>query len=351
MSQHLDEQILQFFQLQLRKEAAAIPWQELGANLGSLGGAGAGIGALLGAARGAHRKYKEVREQGGSGGQALRAGFGGAVGGAIPGAALGALAGGGLGALGTKFAPELTSGLARKSLEAPYLGALSRSGQRQVHGLTGWRPEGGIESIRGGAFGARSARDAAYDAAVKDLIPGAHPEAIQESLEKMHNVRKTKADQVLSAAQEVQDRGMTSLPGVARALKADPKGALRAGMREQWLNSNLPIKALMVGLPAAQLAGAAFGKADPEHGRGERIGRGLAGVASGMALGGVPLVGQLAGQATADAVGGRLGKLFDRKKSPLGSPNEQQISEGQHLPTERVLSDSASGRMPEGIMT
>jgi len=163
---------------------------------------------------------------------------------------------------------------------------------------------------------------------------------------------------MLALSEDVQNRGMTSLPGIAKAFNKDPTGTLRAGAKEQWHGVSLPFKALMAGIPAAQLGGAIFGKEDPEHGRGERFGRAAGGIAGMALLGGAPMGAQMLGQGLMDAAGGGAGKLVDKiraraqgKQHPghLTHPSEQQ-SEGQHAPTERIMSDSAQGRAPEGMM-
>src|SRR5580692_8493047 len=99
------------FQNELEK-AAAIPWQALGGNVGSLMGGGAALGAGIGGLRAASRKFHEAKDEGESTGSALlRAGIGGA-GGALEGGLIGGGLGAGAGAAGTALAPELTGGLA-----------------------------------------------------------------------------------------------------------------------------------------------------------------------------------------------------------------------------------------------
>lgn len=340
----LEESVLEAFHAELQKTAA--PWQLVGRSVGALGGAGAGIGGALGALHGAVSGYRDAREHGRSvGGSAL-----GALGGGVREGAMGAALGGGAGMLAgggaALAAPELAARGARavESAGGP-IGALGRFGQRQVHGLTGWTPEEGLSSIRGGAFGARGRAEAAH----KNMY---------DVIEKNPNDQKAVGSAIKSygqegraarAAQELEDRGMTSIPGTLKAIASDPRGALSAGFKDTWHGAHPVTRAAMIGLPALDVAKALAGPEDPHKGRAERIGGTLAGVTTGALLGGAPLAAQIAGGLAAMPVGSMLGKGVDKLRGGLvhRKPELEHVDNQQHVPTEREMSPAAAGVLPE----
>jgi len=324
----------------------AAPWQLIGRSVGAGLGAGAGIGGALGALHGAVSGYRDAREQGhGVGGAAL-----GALGGGVREGAMGAALGGGAGMLaggGAALArPELAARAAGAIEGAPgALGSFGRFGQRQVHGLTGWTPEEGLSSIRGGAFGARSTAEAAHKN-MYDVI-GQNPndqKAVGTAIKSYAH-----AGRAARAAQELEDRGMTSLPGTVKAIARDPRGALAAGFKDQWHGAHPAMRAAMIGLPALDIAKTIAEPEDPEHGKGSRIGGSLAGLAAGAALGGAPLAAQAVGTLAAVPVGSLLGKGVDKLRGGLvhRKPELEPPDNQQHVPTERELSPAAAGVLPE----
>jgi hypothetical protein len=339
-----DERTLEMFHVELRKIAA--PWQLIGRSVGSLGGAGAGIGATLGALHGAVGGYRDAREHGrGVGGSALSAIGGGvregAIGGAL-GAGAGALAGGGA----ALAAPELAARGARavEGAGGP-IAAFGRFGQRQVHGLTGWTPEEGLSSIRGGAFGARATADAAQKN-MSDVLSNSPNDRKAVGAAIKSNAH---AGRAAGAAQELEDRGMTSLPGTLKAVARDPRGALAAGFKDQWHGAHPAMRAAMIGLPAIDIANTIMGPEDPHKGKAERIGGNMAGLAAGALLGGAPLAAQAAGALAAAPVGGLIGKGVDKLRGGLvhRKPELEPVDNQQHVSTERELSPAAAGVLPE----
>jgi hypothetical protein len=267
------ELALHAFHDELSKEAA-VPWQQIGRAVGGLGGAGAVVGAAANGLREGVNGYNEAREQGASGVtsglNALSRGGSGAITGGVLGGALGGVGG----AVGSHFNAKGTQALVDKALKTPGLAAGARFGQRQVHGLTGWRPTEGLESI--GVNGIE---------------------------------------------------GMTSLPDVARGLKKDPIGTLRKGVTGQWKNSDRLGK-VMMGLSAADLGYSVLGPEDPQRGRGERIGGSLAGLAShALTPLGMPIGAQMLGSSALHYAGSRSGRLLDKKPPPSDESAELGVAQ------------------------
>jgi hypothetical protein len=164
----------------------------------------------------------------------------------------------------------------------------------------------------------------------------------------------TKADvasarEAFEANLEAEQRGLTSLPGAARALAKDPKGTLRAAWDQQIKGTSGWNKALTLGLPAASLAAEVVSEDDGT--KGERIGSGIANTAAGLLTGGMPLAGGLAVGLGAGYVGGKAGKVFDKKPAPQGhvigpaqAPPNPEDSKGHNMPVEREMSPAAQGR-------
>jgi hypothetical protein len=340
----INERVLTSFREELRK-VAAIPWQELGRSTGAGMGAGAGILGALGAAHGAYRGWRDARAEGaGEEGAALRALGGGAKEG-LTGAAIGGLGGALAGGAGAIARPELAARVADALERGPgAIGAFTRFGQRQVHSLTGWKPEGGLEAIRGGAWDQRENAVGALGA-LRGARAGGDEIAIGRAAE-----RAQKAERARGAAQRVEDLGMTSLPGALGAMKKDPIGALRTGAAHQWHGMGRAEKALFLGVPAAQLGMAAAG--NDEH-KGEHVGEGIGNLAGMAAFGGAPLFGQLAGGVGAGMAGKAIGRGFDRMRSREGivhrKPELEPVDNSMNIPVERSMSPAAMGQPPEGV--
>jgi hypothetical protein len=346
----LEEHTMLAFQDELRK-LGAVPWQALGGNVGGLMGTGAAIGAGIGGLRSASRRFHEAKDEGESTGSALlHAGLSG-VGGALEGSAVGGGLGAAAGAAGTALAPELTGNLAKRVSQG-VVGGPGRFGQRQVHAFTGWRPtaaEGGLKSI--GVEGSQELRDAQSSARahLEELRQqGADPREIAKA-ERHHATLGSRAE----SSEEVERRGMGDLPGAVRSLRQDPVGTLRTGLQHQWRNSGKVEKALMLGAPVLDTAATLAGREDPEHGKGERLGRNIGGLAAGAALAGAPLGVQLAGGMLAGPMaGGMVGRVVDKFRNRgivNRKPELEPVDNQQNVPIERNMSPAAMGMAPEGM--
>lgn len=221
--------------------------------------------------------------------------------------------------------------------------------KRQVHGVTGWTPRGfmnpaGIEEIGAGVAPAK-----------RQLM-----EAMTHGDKKAIRLAKDS----VSANQRVQDLGLTSLPGYAKALwnPATRKEVVPASIAQQFKGTPGWERAVTVGLPAVDLAANIATPDDPDHPtKGKRLGASIAGTAAGLATGSLPFVGSLAAGAAASAVGGELGKDVDKfravrrqvRKAPprdmhVQPPPPPEESRGQSgPPVERNMSPSAAGQAPD----
>lgn len=281
----LPEAALLAFHDELTK-MGGVPWKALGGNVGSLMGTGAALGAAIGGVHSGLQGYRTAKEQGAGTGHALLSGVGHAVPGALQGGMLGAGSGALLGAAGTHFAPEETKAIS----EALAKTAPGRFGQRQVHAVTGWTPKEGLPAIKGD-------------------VPG-----------------------------EIGERNMTNLPGIVDAVRKDPVGATKAGLKHQWDSGDRLSKALMLGVPVLGAAGAL---ASPEEHRGEMLGSNVGQLVGGALTAGTPLAGQLVGSSLVGAAGKYIGRAVDKARHLR--PEHQIDTEGQHVPMERVISPAMTG--------
>jgi hypothetical protein len=205
---------------------------------------------------------------------------------------------------------------------------ISNFGKRQLHGLTGWTPEAGIESIGAGAANARKWQTEAATA-VKKNESGA-PQSLRRARESVR------------ANETAQDMGLTSLPGTVKAFAKDPRAAAKASWDQQWNGTSRLEKGLLIGLPAAGLANDAISE-DDGH-KGERLGAGIASTAAGIATGGLPLIpGMIAGTA-AGYLGGKAGHGVDRLRGKVQAPPNPEDAKGLAVPAEREMSPAASGQ-------
>lgn len=330
---NLSETVLLAFRDELRKEAAG--FSELVARAaprlraaGSLAGVGMAGGALAGGALGAARNYHNAKEEGASTGGAALSALGGALRGAGKGALIGTAAGAGAGALTGRGAHLATRGDA--------VGSLARFGQRQTHSLTGMMRPDELEAIGGGAANARKALHALPTTASAKQVD--------------------RARRGLAAAEDVQERGLTSLPGYLRGMQRDGVvNTIGASAREQLSNAPVWANALTLGLPAAGAVSTLAHKEAPDGpGKGEQLGAGIGGLVGGFAGGAMPLAGNLligAGAAGAGKVIGRgIDRLRGRRPQPMVgqlAPKHEPANEGQHIPGERVMSPAAAGQQNE----
>lgn len=313
------------------------------AGAGSGLGLGLGTGLVTGGTLGGVRAYRSAREQGQSRAQALGASVGGGMGGALRGGAKGALIGAGTGAVAGLASPTKVIG-ATKTLATKdnQLGSFSRFGQRQVHSLTGWRPGGSTKSVEGIGAGAAGPRKALADAVAGKGSPK----------------EVARATQALNATEKAQKMGLTSLPGIAKSVgKEGLLPTAKAGLHAGWAGSSPKMKALMVGLPAAQAASTLTAPKEPGKpgpGKGEQIGR-LAGGTLGSMAAPISLAGGLVLSTALERAGGAAGKGLDRLRGrgqppvPTQVPHEpsrppaSEPGDSGQVATERVFGTGYSG--------
>lgn len=306
-------------------------------------GSGLGVGLLGGAAVGAAKGGKEQFDAARANGQGVLGAAGRSIGGglvgAVHGAGKGALLGAGVGAAaGAAMPTQLLRGTRALSGAKSVVGDAANFGQRQVHGMTGWRPGGAnksIESIGGGAAGARGAL-------AKATAKG-DPAAVE------------KAKGALGAAEDAQRMGLTSLPGVAKSLKNNGiVPTIAAGAKEQWKSSPGWQKGLMVGLPATSVASTLAKKDDGQGpGKGERIGKTLGGTLgysmAPLSLGASTVLGS-----GLERAGGLVGRGVDRLRGkrpqvpqePTRPPASEPGDTGQHA-VEHVYGTGYNGGSAE----
>lgn len=325
----LSEHLMQAFHDALRKEAG---FAELVARAaprlraaGSLAGVGAAGGALLGGGAGALGKYREAKEEGASSGQAAMSALGGGLSGAGKGALLGTAAGAGAGAL--------TGRGAALAARPGALGGAARFGQRQTHALTGMLRPNELEAVGGGASSARKALEAARSS----------------------GVGVGRAERAFDAAERVQNMGLTSVPGYLRGVKEHGLvNALGASVREQ-LSGSPTMYGAFLGLPAAMAVKTLASKEAPDGpGKGERFGESAGNLVGGLAGSAMPIVGNIAvgsaGAGVGRVVGRGIDRLRGRRPQPMVgqlAPKHEPSNEGQHIPSERVMSPAAAGQQNE----
>ena len=344
------------FQDELEKIAAPAAVRALGQRL-LHAGSGAGIGLMAGGALGAGvggtEGYQEARKGGATRGQALAGSVGKGLHGAMLGGTLGA-AGGGLAAgLSGRAGAELAK---RTTAMSGPVGAFSRFGQRQVHSLTGALPEGygsgegALRALRTGATQAEAAVPKAQQAmsaaweATGEKAPGEVSRAAKHLYE---------SNAALRHARKAEELGMTSAPGFFKAMVTHPIEATRAGIGQ---HPGMTGKALMLGLPAAGVAGEALKPSAPSDDK-SRLHRtlGAAGAATSMALGPMTLAGGMLASGASSAAGNLLGKGMDKvtRRKPLGTnpgaPVPEEAPSSGNI--ERIHSPAALGKAPEGLVT
>lgn len=233
-------------------------------------------------------------------------------------------------------------------------GLASRFGKRQVHGLTGWTPKGGVQSIRGGAYEAgqrlRSAEQAVnapikqrfLDKAMLHTPEQAHVKQVKARSKELKDARKAHG-----AAQKAEDMGLTSLPGYAKSMVTNGVGkTVGTGVKEQWHSMGPAGKSMMVGLPALSVGSELAREGGPgEAGRLARAGERLGDVA--YMMGPVPIMGQTAAQLALSGVGKRVGKVLGGKKPQQAkstpAPPSLEPAGGEAAPAEHIVSDRAMG--------
>lgn len=250
--------------------------------------------------------------------------------------------------------------VARKGLQSAGSGArdagglVARFGKRQVHGLTGWTPKAGIQSIRGGAYetgerlqrakAAVGVKAPAAKAGTVDKVLRRSPEKIQQRAAKAGHSEVAAARKAHEAGQKAEDMGLTSLPGYAKSLKRHGVGkTVGAGFAEQWHGVGPVGKGLMA-LPAIPVASELARKSKPgEDGRFARAGSHLGEFA--YTMGPVPIAAQIAGASALGSVGKRIGALADRKRTTKNNPAPPSLEPagGEAVVGEPAVSDRAMG--------
>lgn len=326
----LEQEMLSFYH-ELEKQAFSPTTSRVLGGVGAGLGGGALVGAGAGGLMGGVSSYRRARQEGSSVGGAVGNAVGGALKGAQKGALTGAVVGAaGLGAAaGMGHAPELAT---RMTQAGGPMGSFARSGQRQVHALTGWTPDAGIRSIRGGAYGAAERLTKAQAA----TGPGAAKELAQ-------------ATRAHGAAEKAEKMGLTSLPGYAKAMfNKDTDGltgsagnVMRTGAAEQWHAGGLGNKALMVAAPALAATDTLHKTEPGGPGRLERAGRHLGEL--GMMMGPIPMAGQMVAGGVLSGAGGRLGKALDKKPHP--APATAPPSGMESAAADHSYSDRATGNI------
>lgn len=241
------------------------------------------------------------------------------------------------------------------------MASVGRSGQRQLHALTGWTPKGflnpeGARGMRAGAYDAVERLDKAK-AAVKPGAEAAKPGRIDKLLrrspeEVQTRSRIAKDKELVSAGQhhdlavKAEKMGLTSLPGYAKSLKEHGVGeTVGTGLKEQWHSFGPAGKAFMVGMPAVGVGGELARKSEPgEPGRLARAGQRVGDLAYTMAP--LPFAGQIAAGMGIGEATGAAGGLLDRfgKKNPtkhVPAPPTLEPAGGEAVPGERVITDRA----------
>ena len=223
--------------------------------------------------------------------------------------------------------------------------SISNFGQRQLHGLTGWAPKGGLKAIGGGSADA----EARLFAATK----GANPEDAKGWKEFLG------AHEALRAHQKAENMGLTNLPGLARSAVKDPLGTAKATWDAQMKGTSAGTKALMLGLPAVGLASAVHGETPEGQTKGQNIGYQAGQIVGGIAGSAIPIVGSMAAGEAVGRVGKAIGGGIDKLRGarPHGAPSLKPFAAesadltqapAQSTPSETIMTSRASGGGGEG---
>lgn len=276
------------------------------AGAGRGAGYGGALGGVAGGLAGGIQGYYDAKDKGDS---------------PISGAVRGALATGAKGLLAGAAAGGALSAISPASAEG-----LKQFAQRQRHSLTGWTPQGGSVSSIGA--GSAQARKHLGEISRKNT---ASPAEID------------KARKWVAAATEAEQMGMTSLPGYMKSLAKQPLKTMSTGAREQWHSGGPVTRALVFGMPAAQIASTAMSQDTPDGpSKSERMGRHLGDLAFATAP--IPLVGQMAAMPLLSAAGGRVGRVLSRRPPPSTlAPPGLEPAGGAVAPAEVLASDRALG--------
>jgi hypothetical protein len=357
MSSSIGEDVLLAFHDEIRKYAAPLPGRLSAAlgGFGSLGGIGLGAGGLAGAGIGAVRGYRRAKEEGATTGQAAVHGLLGAGGGALRGATIGGLAGGAGGAVLGAARPTAAEAVRKATMGAPVVGSLSRFGQRQVHGLTGWKPSEGIGSIGLGAEPAKKALDALKKKRDSgEIEAGFVDKLLGRTNAEVAAKQVSNAEKAYQAAENAERMDLTSIPGYAKSLVTNgPLKTIGAGASHMWAGSHPAMKAGIIGLPAYEVGKAVMGPAEDEqgHSRARRVAGAITSgvgqtIFSPMAMGTQMLLGS--GLSKATDLPWRISQGVPKGTVLPPRPPDLVQDSGQAVPGERVVSERAAYSGGEG---
>lgn len=306
--------------LKIAGEKAAMPnFYSTGVNkalmnagsMAALGGtAGAGVGALAGAVKG----YRDARQQGETGLRAVGGGVSGALGGAGKGALVGAGVGGLVGAGHSLVRPEHAEALRQRLTESS---AISRFGQRQMHGITGAVNPDGLKGLH------MDAESRLKELQALRVQPDRAPNWWQKNVQGKIRVQPTgdelaSARESFEAADRAQAHGLTSLPGIVSSLKnRGVKETFRDAKDFQLRGASNASKALTVaglGMSAHDAIKRQEGETGAEHAA--RAGIGVLGTGVGVLTGGIPQALQLGVGHAVSSLSPAAGKAIRRAQGP-----------------------------------
>ena len=271
-------------------------------------------GAAVGGARGAIAE----RQQGGSG-------IIGGVAGAAQGGILGAAAGGATSGLGRSYrdAKLLNPALSRSGAVGAALARGGKKvtdfGKRQVHGFTG------SHRNRPGEIGLRSRATAEKkitlaELRAKDELKHVSDPKKRKKIQETLKSRASRLREVGAQGQESLEAGATSLPGLARGFRDDPKRLGKALMHETTGGSKAGT-ALALGAPVAMM-GPSLAKGDESATGGRSLKQKLVEtgtmIGGGVLTGGLPIVPMVAGGVAIDAAGQALLRKKKKRQAEVG---------------------------------
>lgn len=275
-------------------------------------GRAAAVSGAVGAVAGGTQGALAERRRGGSG-------IIGGVAGAAAGGALGAAAGGSVAGAGRAYRdvkllnPSLSRGGAVRAAFARGGKKVTDFGKRQGHGFTGsHRNKPGEIGLRSKATSQKKITLSELRAKdeLKRTSDGKQRRKIQDSLkERTKSLREEGA-----RGQEALDAGATSLPGLVRGARKDPKRLAKALVHETTGGSRLGT-AMALGAPVGMM-GPSLARGDESATGGRSLKQKLVEtgtmVGGGILTGGLPIVPMVAGGMAIDAAGQAL--IRKRKK-------------------------------------
>lgn len=352
--------------LQQGSQAVGSYLQRSAGNIGAGMGVGGAAGGLIGGAKGAYDAYHAPEEEGGgSVVNALLGGLGGAGKGALVGTAIGGAAGLASGGRGSETVAKLTAGKYNP------LGLAARSGQRKLHSVTGLVPGGAKRGTEEYAKALTGLNVGGLGDAAKALeraenprggwLSKARPEVDQNQVQ----MARSAYDKAVGNAQA----GQTSLVGIGqnlqeKGLKSGVKDMLQRGAVDQWNQSSMVGKALMMASPVAAVGTALMSGSNPDDpnaaGVGERVGGAVGRSVTGLAAPMLASTGSDILSGAGERAGGTIGKGIDKIVGAVRRPGSGALGRSaagtaepgiSGPPVERVYTNAALGRPPEDLQT